>query len=154
MWDLRQSRLNTLPTMPKGDSNSKVFVNLERDLYLNLMRHAAAMVGNSSGGIVEAPSLDLPVVNIGDRQRGRIRAENVIDSGNKSEEIVQALERALDPAFKELARGCTNPHGDGYSSQRIVDLLESAELGEGILKKSFYDIGLSGGYAAPIGEEE
>jgi len=136
------------------DSSSKVFVNLERVVYLNLMRHAAAMVGNSSSGIVEAPSFGLPVVNVGDRQRGRNHAENVIDCGNQSEEIVQALERALDPAFKELAAGCVNPHGDGYSSRRIVDLLENAELGEGALKKSFFDIGLSSAIAAPMSPEE
>jgi len=136
------------------NSSSRVFVNLERELYLNLMRHAAAMVGNSSSGIVEAPSFGLPVLNVGDRQRGRIRAENVIDCGNEPEEIAQALERTLSTAFKDLVMGCVNPHGDGYSSQRIVDLLENVQLGEEVLKKSFFDIDLRGAMAAPVGREE
>jgi len=118
------------------------------------MRYASAMVGNSSSGIVEAPSFGLPVVNIGDRQLGRLCAENVISCGNRTEEINQALEMALDPAFKETAARCVNPHGDGYSSERIVDLIESAELGEAVLKKSFFDIDLRGVMAASKSREE
>jgi len=136
------------------NSHSKTFVNLDRVIYLNLMRHAAAMVGNSSSGIVESPSFGLPVVNVGDRQRGRFLADNLISCGNGSSEIIQALERALDPAFTEFAKGCVNPHGDGYSSQRIVDLIESAELGEGVLKKNFFDIDMSGAMAASKSSEE
>lgn len=123
---------------------STYFGNLERDLYLNLMKRADAMIGNSSSAFAEAPSFDLPVVNIGDRQRGRIRAENVIDCDYDSASITRALERALDPTFKESVRALPNPYGDGNSSERIVDILERVELGSDLLKKKFFDVSLSG----------
>jgi UDP-hydrolysing UDP-N-acetyl-D-glucosamine 2-epimerase len=126
-----------------SNATSKAFVNLERDLYLNLMRFTDVMVGNSSSGIVEAPSFELPVVNIGDRQRGRVRAGNVIDCDYRVESIIEAIEKALDPGFKKSLRGLTNPQGDGYTSKRIVDILEKVALGEELLKKKFYNIPLS-----------
>ena len=122
---------------------SKFFVSLERNLYLNLMRFSDVMVGNSSSGIGEAPSFELPVVNIGDRQRGRFRAAHVIDCDNRAEAIESAIKKALDPAFKGSLRGMTNPFGDGHASGRIADILDEAKLGEELLKKRFYDIGLS-----------
>lgn len=124
--------------------SSKAFVNLKRNQYLNLMRFAEIMVGNSSSGIGEAPSFELPVVNIGDRQRGRFRAEHVIDCENGVEPIASAIQQAFDPGFKESLQGMTNPFGDGNASARIVDILEKAELGEDLLKKKFYDIDLNG----------
>jgi UDP-hydrolysing UDP-N-acetyl-D-glucosamine 2-epimerase len=136
--------LHKIREFVESNATSKAFVNLERDLYLNLMRFADVMVGNSSSGIVEAPSFELPVVNIGDRQRGRLRVGNVIESGYSAGSVMEAIERALDPSFKESLRGLTNPHGDGYTSKRIVDILEHVELGEGLLKKKFHDISLSG----------
>ena len=123
-----------------ANPGSKAFFNLERQLYLNLMRSTEVMVGNSSSGINEAPSLQLPVVNIGDRQRGRTRAANVIDCGYDCESITQAIVGALAPSFRESLQGLTSPFGDGRASKRIVDLLECAELGEELLKKKFYDI--------------
>lgn len=118
----------------------RAFTNLDRDLYLNLMTLAKVMVGNSSSGIVEAPSFSLPVVNIGDRQRGRMRAGNVIDCGYQEDSIADAIRKALEPSFKESLANLRNPHGDGRSSPRIVDILESADLGEELLKKRFFDV--------------
>ena len=99
-------------------------VNLSQPVYLSLLGTAAAMVGNSSSGLLEAPSFGLPVVNIGTRQQGRERAENVIDVGYSRQEILDGLKRALgDREFRERARACPNPYGDGNSGPRIARLL-------------------------------
>ena len=74
------------------------------------------MVGNSSSGLIEAPSFELPVVNIGDRQRGRLRAINVIDVGHGRAEIAAGIARALDPGFRRRLAGLPNPYGDGRAA--------------------------------------
>ena len=127
------------------------FVSLERNIYLNLMRLADVMVGNSSSGIIESTAFELPAVNIGDRQRGRVHAENVIDCDNATDSIISAIQQALDPEFRASLRRVSNPYGDGHSSKRIVDIVEKAVLGEDLLKKKFYDINLSG---VPVGSNE
>jgi len=107
--------------------------------YLSAMRHAAAVVGNSSSGIIEAPAMGVPTVNIGERQRGRIRARSVIDCGSTEKEIARALKEALSPAFRRIAQNVESPYGDGKSSARIAKILRSVDL-EGILLKTFYDL--------------
>jgi UDP-hydrolysing UDP-N-acetyl-D-glucosamine 2-epimerase len=90
--------------------------------FFGLLRLCAAMVGNSSSAIIEAPVMKLPAVNIGDRQKGRVRGENVIDVPADRDAIVAALRRALDPAFR-AALPEQGPFGDGRSATRIVELL-------------------------------
>ena len=114
---------------------SRLFVNLNPVQYWSLLTHAAALVGNSSSGIMEAPSVPLPSVNIGLRQHGRERAPSVLDAPAEAEAIVAALARALDPAFREGLRGSENPYGDGTASQRIVNVLARVALGEELLRK-------------------
>jgi len=120
-----------------------VFTNLDRNKYLNLMALASIMVGNSSSGILESPSFRLPVVNIGDRQRGRTRAANIIDCGYTENSIADAIKQAADPSFVESLVNLQNPHGDGQASPRIVDILENANLGEELLKKRFFNVDVS-----------
>jgi UDP-hydrolysing UDP-N-acetyl-D-glucosamine 2-epimerase len=91
--------------------------------YWGLMLCADAMIGNSSSGIVEAPTVELPVVNIGDRQKGRLRASNVIDVSPDSERIADALQTALTLSFRMALRGSASPYGDGHSAERIVKIL-------------------------------
>lgn len=111
--------------------------SLGQDGYLSLLRLCAAAVGNSSSGIIEAPALRVPTVNIGDRQAGRLRAPSVIDCGSTATEIGGALRRALSPAFRrERCRGAT-PYGAGDFSARAVRVLRSVELGEALLRKRF-----------------
>ncbi len=103
--------------------------------YLQLMRHADAVVGNSSSGLYEAPSFGVPTVNIGDRQRGRPKAASVFDAPPEREAIVRAL-------YAALARGTQstyNPYGDGHAAPKIVKVLRDMEL-SGLLKKRFYDV--------------
>jgi GDP/UDP-N,N'-diacetylbacillosamine 2-epimerase (hydrolysing) len=114
-----------------------VFANLKREDYLGLLRTAACIVGNSSSGILEAPSFKLPAVNLGRRQHQRLQGRNVINADFEEEAIYSALQHALDPKFRaELERDCENPYGDGRSSERILQLLAETELTDKILVKN------------------
>jgi GDP/UDP-N,N'-diacetylbacillosamine 2-epimerase (hydrolysing) len=119
---------------------ARAFVNLERPVYLNLLRVARAIVGNSSSGIIEAAEFRLPAVDIGDRQRGRVRGRNVVDCAPSKAAIAAALDRALDPAFRAALADLVNPYGDGSASKKIVDVLEHHALDEALLKKRFYTL--------------
>ncbi|MFH1115230.1 MAG: UDP-N-acetylglucosamine 2-epimerase [Pseudomonadota bacterium] len=118
----------------------QVAVNLGTKGYLNLMRHVAAMVGNSSSGIFEAASFKLPVVNIGARQRGRLRPKNVIDVGYSREDIVCGVHLALSSEFRTQLSDLVNPFGDGRASERIVERLKTVRLGSDLLVKKFHDV--------------
>lgn len=118
----------------------KLLKNAGARRYFDLMANAAAMVGNSSSGIGEAPSFELPVVNIGTRQAGFGRAANVIDAGYQAAEIGAAIRRAVSPEFRAGLRGLKNPYGDGRSSERIVETLRSIALDDRLLRKKFVDL--------------
>ncbi len=114
----------------------KSFKSLPRPEYLSLMKAARVMLGNSSSGIVEAPSFALPFVNIGSRQEGRERGKNVIDVGHNKREIVKAVEKALtDKEFLSEVKKCQSPYGDGKASQRIVEILSNVEITPQLLQK-------------------
>jgi UDP-hydrolysing UDP-N-acetyl-D-glucosamine 2-epimerase len=113
----------------------RLFRNLPRQDYLGLMRIASVMVGNSSSGIMEAPSFGTPAVNIGRRQKDRPQAGNVINVNYSKNEIVSAIHQAVTPGFREIALASRNPYGDGKSSQRIVDVLKTIEINEKLLRK-------------------
>jgi len=114
----------------------KSFRSIPFSDYLGLMGVAGVMVGNSSSGIIEAPSFRLPVVNIGSRQKGRERSTNVIDVGHSRAEIVKAVKKALyDKKFREKVRKCKNPYGDGKASQRIVKVLGEMKITPELLQK-------------------
>lgn len=114
--------------------------NLGSQAYLSLLREVAAMVGNSSSGIIEAASFELPVVNVGTRQEGRLRPRNVIDVGYGREEIAAGLRRALSAEFRESLLGLENPYGDGGAAERIAAALKSVELGPKLIVKRFRDL--------------
>ena len=119
----------------------RVFISLGQLRYLSLLKNAVLMVGNSSSGLVEAPSVELPVVNIGDRQRGRVRGKNVIDVPEcKKEPIINSIYKALSPDFRNSLKGMKNPYGEGNASEKIVKILKTISLGEGLTKKTFYEI--------------
>lgn len=119
----------------------RVFISLGQLRYLSLLKNAVLMVGNSSSGLIEAPSFELPVVNIGDRQRGRVRGKNVIDVPEcKKEPIINSIYKALSPDFRDSLKGMKNPYGEGNASEKIVKILKTISLGEGLIKKTFYEI--------------
>lgn len=104
--------------------------------YLSLMNVASVMVGNSSSGIIEAPSFKLPAVNIGSRQEGRERASNVIDVNHDREEIKNAIGKAIyDKKFKEILQNSENPYGDGKTGKRVADILSNITLDNKLMKK-------------------
>jgi len=110
--------------------------------YLSCLKHFSVMVGNSSSGLTEAPSFRLPVVNIGDRQRGRVRAANVIDVTCSRAAILQGIKRSTSSRFRISLRGMRNPYDrfhDGRTSERIKNVLKSIPLSGDLLKKRFTD---------------
>jgi len=112
------------------------FPSLNRRIFLSLMKHAQVMVGNSSAGLIEAPSFRLPVVNIGSRQMGRLRGENVIDVGTNTQEILQGIRYALyDKAFISKLQSSINPYGDGQTATRIVNYLLNLKINQELLQK-------------------
>ncbi|MFC2035010.1 UDP-N-acetylglucosamine 2-epimerase [Chloroflexota bacterium] len=119
---------------------AQITVNLGTQAYFSLMNHAEAMVGNSSSGIIEAASFKLPVVNIGNRQRGRLCEKNVIHVGYSQSEILKGTQKAISLNFRASLADLTNPYGDGQAAERIVNKLKQTVLNENILLKRFYDI--------------
>jgi UDP-N-acetylglucosamine 2-epimerase (non-hydrolysing)/GDP/UDP-N,N'-diacetylbacillosamine 2-epimerase (hydrolysing) len=112
-----------------------LFINLPHLRYWSLLKCAQLMIGNTSSGIMETPSLALPTVNIGLRQKGRERARNVLDATAHMGDIVDKVELALSPAFFKSLKGMTNPYGDGRAAERITQVLTSVPLGERLLLK-------------------
>jgi len=117
---------------------AQIVMNLGTRAYFSIMRLAAAMLGNSSSGIIEAASFKLPVVNIGNRQRGRLRARNVIDVGYSQAEISIGIKRAIQPEFRAELADLVNPYGDGGAAARIIQALRVIELDDKLLLKHFY----------------
>ena len=119
--------------------NEKNFIHISNMVssdFLSLMACADVMVGNSSAAIREAPSFHLPAVNIGTRQQGRLRAENVIDVNYDNEQIINAIQKTLfDKVFIEKVNNTKNPYGDGKSAKRIVDILERIPLDADLIQK-------------------
>lgn len=118
-----------------GSSGFHVFRHIPRELYAGLMRVADVIVGNSSSGIIEAPTFALPAVNVGRRQEGRFRGPNVIDVPHDENDIVNAVKKALDPVFRKKLQGRANPYGDGQASHRIVDILKKIPIDETLIYK-------------------
>lgn len=113
-----------------------MYANLKREDYLGLLKNADCIVGNSSSGLLEAPTFKIPAVNIGRRQNMRFRGINVIDVPFVLEEVIAAIEKAMSRAFHEhLQKECVNPYGDGHSSERILDLLVNTPVDQKLLVK-------------------
>ena len=116
------------------------FTSMGQINYLSAMKYVDAVVGNSSSGIIEAPAFKIPTVNIGDRQKGRIQAETVINCKPIKNDIVSSLKKALSDDFKRVIRHAKNPYGDGNVSNEIIRVIKK-ELSKKIkLKKEFYNI--------------
>lgn len=142
-------------TMPNADTEGRVLFQQIQDFcathpqaraytslgqlrYLSCLRYVDGVVGNSSSGLTEAPSFSKGTVNIGDRQRGRLRATSVIDCQPQAAAIAGAIDRLFSPDFQAQLAGVKNPYGSGGASDAIVALLEQADLNP-LLKKQFYD---------------
>lgn len=120
--------------------SAQIVDNLGTLGYFSMMRVVAAMVGNSSSGIIEAASFELPVVNIGSRQRGRVRGMNVVDVDYKRSSIIQGIHRALDSQFRKRLRGMDNPYKSGEASAKILNILKHVKLDDKLIMKRFHDL--------------
>ncbi|MDH4455363.1 MAG: UDP-N-acetylglucosamine 2-epimerase [Verrucomicrobiota bacterium] len=156
---LRQLGLPVIFTMPNADMAGQVIrerifafcqicpkarcvENFGTEGYFSILGQVSAMVGNSSSGLLEAPSFALPVVNIGNRQKGRLRAGNVLDVPFEVRAIVAALKQAVSPEFKTQAAGYEAFFGDGHAAEKIVELIANTPLDERLLGKTFHDLKL------------
>jgi UDP-hydrolysing UDP-N-acetyl-D-glucosamine 2-epimerase len=121
---------------------SRLFDNFGTDVYFGVMRAAAAMVGNSSSGIIEAASFALPVVNLGSRQAGRTRSRNVVDveSDEDAGAIVAAIVVATGDSFRDALRDLQNPYAHGGAAAKIVGRLRDEPLDAKLLRKKFHDV--------------
>jgi len=112
-----------------------LFVNLDALSYWSLLRQVSLLVGNSSSGIMESASFSLPTVNVGIRQQGRERARNVLDAPPDVASIQDALAKARSAAFRDSLRGMANPYGEGFASEKIVQILTTVPLSRDLLMK-------------------
>lgn len=135
----RQAIADTWGRLAAARTGVVVAPSLTRDQFWSCLSHAALMIGNSSAGIIEAPSFKLPVVNIGDRQAGRVRAANVIDAAPERAAIRHAMTRAMDAGFRASLSETGNPYGDGHASRRIVEVIDKLPGHEALLKKKWAD---------------
>lgn len=115
--------------------HARLHVNLPPLDYWSLLGAADLMLGNSSSGIMESPSLELPCVNVGERQQGRQRAANIVDAEAEPEAILAAAERASSAAFRDGLKGMSNPYGDGHAGEKIATLLAEAPDADTLLRK-------------------
>lgn len=152
-----RSSLRVIFTMPNSDNGSDVIVeainsfvrnNGERTVafkslglkrYLSVMKEVGAVVGNSSSGIVEVPSFGVPTLNIGDRQKGRLAAESVVNSDTDKKSILKGLDKVLSPAFQDFCKTVNNPYGKENTAEEIFNVISTYPL-DNIIQKHFYDI--------------
>ena len=121
--------------------NVFLFDSLGAKRYLSALNYALFAIGNSSSGVAEEPCFHIPTVNIGDRQKGRMQGESIINCTPCADSISEAIQTALSPAFREIARNASNPYGDGNASGKIAEIVRDHLIHEKlVLKKKFYDV--------------
>lgn len=151
------SEFKIIFTMPNADTEGRIiiekiqkyvasypkravsFVSLGQLRYLSALQFVTMVIGNSSSGLSEVPGFKIPTINIGERQRGRIKAESVIDCEPEKGAIVRAINQGLSSDFQLILEKVQNPYGSAGASKKIVDLLKSVNL-KNILKKEFYNL--------------
>lgn len=144
-------------TMPNSDTHGRVIIDLinkyvaenkNRSIafqslgqlrYLSALKYMSAVIGNSSSGLAEVPSFKIPTINIGDRQKGRLKAESVIDCQPEDKDITKSINKAVSKDFKKVLAKVVNPYGDKGASLRIKEELKNHDI-TGILKKKFYNL--------------
>ena len=119
--------------------NAYAFPSLGQLRYLSCLAQVDAVVGNSSSGLLEAPSFKIPTVNIGDRQNGRMRCESIIDCKPTSTDIRRAIDTAYSAGFRASTLKVVNPYGAGGAPERIVEILDQVNFDD-LVQKSFYDL--------------
>ena len=123
----------------KNKHRSISFINMGQHRFLSALKYVDAIVGNSSCGLLEAPSFKIATINIGDRQKGRIKAESVIDTRPHKSEISNAINNLYEESFQNKLKDVKNPYGEGGASKRAVEILKNSNFDNLIFKK-FYDM--------------
>jgi GDP/UDP-N,N'-diacetylbacillosamine 2-epimerase (hydrolysing) len=126
----------------KNPDKSMCAASLGQLNYLSVMKYVDFMIGNSSSGLLEAPSFKIGTINIGDRQNGRIKSESVVDCLPYKKSIKKAIKIIYSDKFQKLLKNVKNPYDNGCASKKIVKVLKTVKL-DNILKKSFFDIKFS-----------
>ena len=136
------ARINELlDEAEKEIANLHVYTSLGVKRYLSLMRYAEFVLGNSSSGIIETPAFHVPTVNIGDRQRGRLQSESIINCSEDTDSIIKAMEKAMTTDFRKVCSNVISPYGDGHAAEQIAAKVFEVILEDRIdLKKKFYDM--------------
>lgn len=152
---------NLIFTKPNSDTDGRIIIDLIDDYvaknphkacafkslgqlrYLSALKHVDIVVGNSSSGLTEAPSFKVATIDIGDRQKGRIKADSVISCQPNKDEIKRAINKAFSKDFQQVLKTVANPYGEGGASAKIVALLKETDFSQ-LLKKKFYDIKFEG----------
>jgi len=154
---VKKSKMNTIITYPNSDPKFNLIIRLFKknffnskkiifvksageDEYFDLMKKAKLMLGNSSSGIVEAASFKLPVVNIGSRQKGKLKPKNVIDSGYHHKEILKAIKKASSKGFKKSISKIKNPYMSKIDTNDLAKMILRIKNNEKIIKKKFHDM--------------
>ncbi len=157
---LDHARIPVIFTMPNADTAGRIIAtrmkqwvqahpgmgemvdNFGAEAYHSVLRRAVAVVGNSSSGLIEAPSFKVPAVNVGARQGGRIRASSVIDVGHHQTEILAGIQRAASSEFRQCLESSVNPHASKTNSavSTITTVLKQVGLGDSLLQKKFHEV--------------
>lgn len=140
--DMNGRIINTIiEKYSKEYNNIHLYDSLGMRRYLSALKYAEFVIGNSSSGLIEAPSFRIPTINIGDRQKGRIQAESIINCRPNTNEIIEAVEKALSSAYRTGLMQMSNPYGDGNTSDKIVQITSDFLLNDKFdIKKTFYDL--------------
>lgn len=120
-------------------ANARAYTSLGQLRYLSCIAQVDGVIGNSSSGLIEVPSFRKGTINIGDRQRGRLRAASVIDCEPNRATITEALRKLYSHDFQASLSRATNPYGEGGASEKVLQILKSHVI-EGVVKKAFYDL--------------
>ena len=136
------ARINKLlDEYEKTVQNLHVYSSLGSRRYLSLMRYAEFVLGNSSSGIIETPAFGIPTVNIGNRQKGRLQSESIINCTEDMQNIINAINYAMSFNFRSICKDVQNPYGDGRAAQRIGNMIWETVKGDNInLKKTFFNL--------------
>jgi GDP/UDP-N,N'-diacetylbacillosamine 2-epimerase (hydrolysing) len=122
-----------------NSNKSVAFTSMGQIRYLSALKYVSMVIGNSSSGLTEVPSFKIPTINIGDRQKGRIKADSVIDCLPSKEEIIKSISLGLSLEFQSKLPNIQNPYGSGGASKKIVEILKNIDL-KNVLKKQFHNI--------------
>ena len=128
--------INMIDEFVSEHNNSVVHTSLGQIRYLSSVAEVDAVVGNSSSGLLEIPSLKTPTVNIGDRQKGRLKASSVVDSEPEARQILSAIKEA----FELNCSDTVNPYGDGKTAPRVVKIINKIGSPLSLVKKHFFDV--------------